>query len=75
MHGSRHLWLDNRVFTVILTIIKSMVVEVRMLMSKRFKGTKERVVAFCNACSTVCTSACRRDALLERVFVNGVRFL
>ena len=48
-------------------------------MLKLFKRTKELVVEFCERCGRVCTSACRRNALLERAreraLVNGVRFL
>jgi ferredoxin len=45
---------------------------------KFFKRSKELAVDFCDRCGQVCTSACRRNAVLaqarDRVLANGPWF-
>lgn len=48
-------------------------------MLRLFKRMKEQAVDFCDRCGQVCTSACRRNAVLERTrtraLASGTRFL
>lgn len=48
-------------------------------MLRLFERTRERAVEFCDRCGSVCTAACRQDAILararEKLMVYGGRVL
>jgi hypothetical protein len=42
-------------------------------MSRLFRSSKVRLVAFCDRCARVCDAACRADAIRERALMRALR--